>query len=83
MHELKRTQEARDNLLDVIASFPDHATLRYNLACYETQLGHLNPALAYLEKAFDLDDTQDLMVLALEDPDLKPLWERIGKAHRI
>ena len=51
LHELKRTEEARDNLLDVIANFPDDATLRYNLACYESQLGHLNLALAYLEKA--------------------------------
>jgi predicted Zn-dependent protease len=41
LHELKRTLEARDNLLRVVDKFPTNATMRYNLACYECQLGNL------------------------------------------
>lgn len=41
LHELKRTAEARDNLLRVVDKFPASATMRYNLACYECQLGRL------------------------------------------
>src|SRR5947208_11295503 len=38
LHELKRTHEARDNLLAVLAKFPANETMLYNLACYECQL---------------------------------------------
>ena len=31
--------KVRDNLLPVVERFPDNATMRYNLACYECQLG--------------------------------------------
>src|SRR5262245_25181754 len=39
LHELKRTAEARDELIRVIDKFPKNSTMRYNLACYECQLG--------------------------------------------
>src|SRR5215468_7929556 len=32
LHELKRTQEARDNLLRVVGQFKDDPTVQYNLA---------------------------------------------------
>ena len=41
LHELKRTAEARDNLLRIVDKHPDSPTIRYNLACYECQLGRL------------------------------------------
>ena len=41
LHELKRTREARDLLLPAAAKFPDGDAIRYNLACYECQLGNL------------------------------------------
>jgi predicted Zn-dependent protease len=44
LHELKRAEEARDNLLRVVDKFPVSATMRYNLACYECQLGNLERA---------------------------------------
>jgi len=49
---LKRTGEARDNLLRVVEKFQLSATMRYNLACYECQLGRLEQAKMWLEKAF-------------------------------
>lgn len=79
LHELKRTKEARDNLLRVPENFPISATVRYNLACYECQLGRLEPAKNWLEKAFQLGDSKKMKLAALDDPDLEPLWNRIGE----
>src|SRR5229473_3134231 len=54
LHALKRTAEARDNLLIALDKFPDESILRYNVACYECQLGRLEQAKHWLEKAFKM-----------------------------
>jgi tetratricopeptide (TPR) repeat protein len=77
LHELKRTDEARDNLLRVVDKFPDEPIMRYNLACYECQLGRLEQAKNWLEKAFKLGNPKKVKLMALEDPDLEPLWAKI------
>ena len=77
LHELKRTQEARDNLLKVVDKFGDSPTIRYNLACYECQLGNLEEARQWLERAFRLGDRKRMKPAALQDLDLKPLWSEI------
>ncbi len=77
LHELKRTGEARDNLLRVVDQFPTSATIRYNLACYECQLGRLDQARRWLKRAFQLGEPQQMKRAALEDPDLKPLWQEL------
>jgi tetratricopeptide (TPR) repeat protein len=79
LHELKRTAEARDNLLRVVDRFPASATMRYNLACYECQLGRLEQARDWLAKAFKLGNAKKMKLAALDDPDLEPLWKEIGK----
>jgi tetratricopeptide (TPR) repeat protein len=79
LHELKHTAEARDNLLRVVEKFPVSATMRYNLACYECQLGRLEQARHWLEKAFAIGDARKMKLAALDDPDLQPLWKEIGK----
>jgi tetratricopeptide (TPR) repeat protein len=76
LHELKRTPEARDNLLRVVDKFPDNPTLRYNLACYECQLGRLDQAWTWLRKALRLGNVGGLLKMALEDIDLVPLHSR-------
>lgn len=78
LHELKRTTEARDNLLRVVDNFPISATMHYNLACYECQLGRLEQAKHWLEKAFKMGNARRMKRAALEDPDLEPLWKEIG-----
>ena len=79
LHELKRTAEARDNLLPVVEAFPHEALMRYNLACYECQLGCLQQAKEWLQKAFETSrELTQLRLMALEDPDLEPLWRGIG-----
>jgi tetratricopeptide (TPR) repeat protein len=77
LHELKRTLEARDNLLGVVDKFPLSATIRYNLACYECQLGDLAKARQWLEKAFRLGKRSHMRLAALKDHDLQPLWPEI------
>jgi tetratricopeptide (TPR) repeat protein len=77
LHELKRTDEARDNLLRVVDKFSLNATMRYNLACYECQLGRLPEAREWLSKAFALGDAREMKPAALRDPDLAPLRNEI------
>jgi len=76
LHELKRTQEAFDLLLQATDRFPDEETIRYNLACYCAQLGRLEDAKAWLHKAYDIGDETTIKLRALDDPDLQPLWRR-------
>src|SRR5262249_1521308 len=68
LHELKRTQEARDNLLRVVGQFENDTTMRYNLACYECQLGRLTQALIWLEKACALGGNRRVRQMAMADP---------------
>lgn len=77
LHELKRTQEARDLLLPAVKKFPKNETIPYNLACYECQLGEVDAARDWLRRAMKLRHPAALKAQALEDPDLKPLWPEI------
>jgi tetratricopeptide (TPR) repeat protein len=79
LHELKRTAKARDNLLRVVDKFPRNAMMRYNLACYECQLGRLDHTKSWLRKAFRLGNAKQMKLDALDDPDLEPLWKDIGE----
>ena len=79
LHELKRTAEARDNLLRVVDKFPISPTVRYNLACYECQLGRLELAKKWLEEAFKIGNPKELKLRSLDDQDLEPLWKHIGE----
>src|SRR6266567_1427524 len=74
LHELKRTEEARNVLLPVLNKFRDNYMMRYNLACYSCRMGNLREASKWLEEAIDLDKTGVVRCMALEDPDLEALW---------
>jgi len=78
LHELKRTREAYGVLIPVVDKFSE-PTIRYNLACYSCQLGNAKEAMQWLEKAIDLAGKEDIRQLALDDPDLEPLWTKIGE----
>ena len=79
LHELKRTEEARDNPMRVVDKFPEDPIMRYNLACYECQLGRLEQAKNWLPKAFEVGDSKELKLMALTDPDLEPFRREIGE----
>jgi len=71
LHELGRTAEAKQALLDGPASLLDEAVYYYNLACYDTVLGNLEQAKVYLHASFRLD--KSFRELAKNDPDLKQI----------
>jgi tetratricopeptide (TPR) repeat protein len=77
LHELKRTAEAWLKLLPAARQFPKESTIPYNLACYACQLHRLDDARKWLTQALQLGDRQQVMAMALKDPDLRPLWPEI------
>ncbi len=81
LHGLKRTAEARDNLLREVDKFPISATIRYNLACYEYQWGRLEQAKQWLEKACKLGEPTKIRLVALDDPDPEPVCKEIGRIY--
>ena len=66
-------ESAQSILLEAVERNPDAAICHYNLACYECQLGKLEVAKARLHHAIKLDG--GFRVLALDDEDVKPLWD--------
>lgn len=73
LHELRRTTEARDCLLNGPRALHAEPTYHYNLACYECALGHLAIARLHLEKSIAMD--KKMRELAKRDPDLAALRE--------
>jgi hypothetical protein len=51
--------------------------MRYNLACYACQLRDLKAGWEWLLRAVDLAGSTKVNKMALEDPDLEPLWRDI------
>jgi len=74
LRELSLVEEARTVLLE---AEPVHgegcATLHYNLACYHCLLGELEEAKGRLKRACKADAS--FKKEALDDPDLKGLWD--------
>jgi predicted Zn-dependent protease len=75
LHELGRTSEAKQTLLDGPASLLDEPVYYYNLACYDTVLGNLEQAKVYLRASFRLD--KSFQELAKCDPDLKQIRDEL------
>ena len=73
LHELGRTDEARECLLAGPDALRAEPTFHYNLACYECALGHLDLARMHLDKSFTLD--KKMRDFAKSDPDLAALRE--------
>jgi tetratricopeptide (TPR) repeat protein len=68
-------QGAKEILLNAEPKFPKEAVIKYNLACYFCQTGDFQNAKNYLKKAFKID--LNWRMAALQDEDLKPLWESL------
>jgi Flp pilus assembly protein TadD len=71
-------QAARAVLLEAEQRHPSVAAVKFNLACYECQMGDTESAKRRLQAAFALDES--LRLKALDDPDLEPLWTSLGTA---
>jgi len=74
-HELRRTQQAKDTLLSAPPAIRETATFCYNLACYETQLGHIDEGKRLLKLCFGRNKA--FREESIADPDLKPLWDSV------
>ena len=68
---------AWDALLPALEKFPKEPTIPYNLACYACQMQQLDDARSWLKRALALGGKERMKAMALEDPDLEPLWEEI------
>jgi len=75
LHELGRTREALDTLLNGPASLREKPVYFYNAACYRAQLGQLEDAVELLALAFKMDGS--LRRSAIHDPDLASLKDRL------
>jgi hypothetical protein len=82
LHGLRRYQEAWDTLLPVADRFPHVPAIPYDLGCYACRLGRLAEARQWLARAFGGGDSKRLKLMALDDPDLEPLWREIGNLSR-
>ena len=69
--------QARAILIQAQRTFPKEKIIAYNLACYDCQLGNLDAAKAWLDKACTLGDARKIKHMARQDPDLEPLWPDI------
>src|SRR5258708_1191859 len=77
LHELDRTQEAFDTLREVADRFTQRWVIPYNLACYCAQLGRLEESQEWFKKAMAVDE-HTVKREAIDDPDLKPLWDSMS-----
>ena len=71
--------EAKRLLVEAAIKFPAEYLIRYNLACYTCRFGDLKESLQWLKRAFDLSGSKEIKLKALEDPDLEPLWSKMGE----
>jgi tetratricopeptide (TPR) repeat protein len=70
--------QAWDALFPAAERFPNEPVVPYNLACYAAQLGRLDEAWEWIHKAIKAaGNAEHIKTMALADPDLKPLWDRI------
>jgi predicted Zn-dependent protease len=79
LHELRRTREAFECLQGVVGKFPEEFVIPYNLACYQCQLGDEAAAWTWLKKAAKAGDPRRIRAMALDDPDLAPLREKLPR----
>jgi tetratricopeptide (TPR) repeat protein len=70
-------QKALEALLPAFSKFPNEPVIPYNLSCYTCQLAKLDDARLWFSRALQIGDPEALKRLALEDEDLRPLWDEI------
>ena len=79
-YALRRTEsveKAEAIMLRAEAIHPKVAMIAFNLACYASVAGRMEEAKERLQHAIDLD--KDVRRLAIDDEDLKPLWDWIAR----
>ena len=79
-------QAAFDALYPAARRFPSEPAVPFNLSCYACQLGRLGDACTWLQRTFAVADRSGrkkrFRLMALDEPDLEPLWRMIGELSR-
>ena len=70
-------KQAWHALLPAFDKFPKEAIISYNLSCYACQMQQLEAARVWLKRAVYLGGKDRIKRMALDDPDLEPLWAEI------
>ena len=70
-------QKAWTALLPAFDKFPKEPTIPFNLSCYACQIGQLDAARDWLQRAVVISGKEKVKAMALKDPDLQPLWDEI------
>lgn len=81
IRKCKGVREALELLAKAQKRFNGHPVILYNLACYAAQVERFEEASRWLTEAFRTEDGIALKVAAVYDPDLRPLWEKVGDAQ--
>jgi tetratricopeptide (TPR) repeat protein len=76
LHEMGRTNEAKELLIAGPSSLLSEPTYHYNLGCYDAVLGNLKEATQHLETSFRMD--KKFEEIAKLDPDLKAIHGLLG-----
>jgi tetratricopeptide (TPR) repeat protein len=69
--------QAKEILLEAEPRFPGEYQFPFNLACYCSQLHQFEEAEKWLKKAMAINE-KEVKPLAIDDPDLKPLWDSMS-----
>jgi Flp pilus assembly protein TadD len=76
VRRIEGVEKAEAILLRAQAIHPEVAMIAFNLACYASVTGRMEEAKERLRHAIKLD--KEIRGLALDDEDLKPLWDWIA-----
>jgi predicted Zn-dependent protease len=68
---------AWEALLPASDRFPKEPLIPYNLSCYACQMQELDTARLWLKRAAAIGGPEKIKQMALQDPDLEPLWAEI------
>ena len=76
VRQIEGVEKAEAILLRAQAIHPKVAMIAFSLACYASFTGRMEEAKVRLQHAITLD--KDIRGLALDDEDLRPLWDWIA-----
>lgn len=78
LHKMDRTREAMKELVPAFDRFPSESIVPYNLACYACRLEDLEEAFRWFQRAVKRGDKRTLVKMAMADPDLEGLRDRLS-----
>ena len=79
LYRLGRIAAALAGLEQAAERFPGEWRIAYNAAGCCCQLGDVAGAWDWLDQAIGLGNADVIKSSALDDPDFRPLWERLGR----